>query len=80
MQKVLKAKVADFILDKTWSVPTHLSSKFSGLVSEINSVVIPTCDVEDYMIWRGAENAFLTFKESYNYLRKPICSQFPGER
>lgn len=42
VQKTLKARVADFISDKCWSVQATLASKFPELVSAINEITFLT--------------------------------------
>lgn len=67
----LKATVADFIINGSWSFPSFMHEKFPDIVRIVQQMIIPLNPSEDKPVWKKSETSILTFKEAY--LRFKSC-------
>lgn len=67
--KNLKARLCDFIIDGSWSIPIDLVAHFLIIKSEVDKVVIPVVPCADRLMWDGSSSGKLSFKDAYNFFK-----------
>lgn len=61
--------VADFIFNRSWSIPSFISEKFPDVVSMIHQLVIPIMPCENKPVCRKSESSILTFRDAYQWFK-----------
>lgn len=75
MHDSLKASVADFIVNGTWSFPPDLKADHHALIADIEEkMVIPHYPVPDQPVRSLSDSGNLTFKDVFLYLKPSLNS------
>lgn len=69
MSKLLKAKVSEFIVNGSWSIPDLLLQKCPSISVELQQICIPLQYCKDQLIWYKSDSGHLKFKEAFNFLK-----------
>lgn len=66
---ILNAKVSDFIINGSQSIPDVLALKYPELIREIQHIHIPAVDSKDVLVWSLSDSGCLSFKKAYIFFQ-----------
>ena len=69
LSHMLKSRVADFILDQQWALPSRFSNLYPDCAKQILEIPLPIAPESDILIWENSSSGLFSFSDGYELVR-----------
>ncbi|XP_004296004.1 PREDICTED: putative ribonuclease H protein At1g65750-like [Fragaria vesca subsp. vesca] len=69
LSHLLNSRVADFIWDQQWALPSHFSNLFPDCAKQILEIPLPNTPESDILIWEHSSSGIFSFSDGYELVR-----------